>query len=172
MRSIIFHTPKDKKTRIQFFFTLKNLPLLFLYLSKVISIMAKRKTNKSKKSNSNSKVKNSSKYSLKKYLPLALITTVLGFLLYCNTFQHDWALDDYSVIKENWVTQQGFGGIGTHLTHSYRHGYGTGFGTLYRPLSPVMFAMEWGIAPDSPGFMHFVNALFYALTGFVLFFTL
>ena len=134
--------------------------------------MSKKKTNKSQKSNSGNKVKTSSKLSLRKYLPLALIATVLGFILYANTFQHEWALDDFSVIKENWVTQKGFGGIGTHLTHSYRHGYGTGFGTLYRPISPVMFSMEWAVAPDNPGFMHFVNALFYGLTGFVLFFTL
>ncbi len=134
--------------------------------------MSKRKTNKGSRAKSTSKVKTSAKLSLRKYLPLALIATVLGFLLYANTFQHEWALDDFSVIKENWVTQKGFEGIGTHLTHSYRHGYGTGFGTLYRPLTPVMFSMEWAIAPDSPGFMHFVNALFYGLTGFVLFFTL
>lgn len=134
--------------------------------------MAKRKTEKKSKKNPNAKVKTSSKFSLKKLLPLGLLATVLGFLLYVNTFQHEWALDDFSVIKENWVTQQGFGGIGTHLTNSYRYGYGAGFGTLYRPLSPVMFAMEWGISPDNPGFMHFVNALFYALTGFLLFFTL
>ena len=135
--------------------------------------MAKKKNKNLKKSTqSKAKSTSSSKSSLSKYLPLALIATVIGFLLYANTFQHEWALDDFSVIKENWVTQQGFGGIGTHLTHSYRHGYGTGFGTLYRPLSPVMFAMEWGMFPDNPSFMHFVNVLFYALTGFVMFFTL
>ena len=134
--------------------------------------MSKRKPNNSKKSKSASKVKKSPKLSLRKYLPLAVFAAILGFLLYANTFQHEWALDDFSVIKENWVTQKGFEGIGTHLTHSYRHGYGTGFGTLYRPLTPVMFSMEWAISPDNPGFMHFVNALFYGLTGFVLFFTL
>jgi len=68
--------------------------------------MSKRKTSKSQKSNSSNKVKTSSTFSLRKYMSLALIATILGFLLYANTFQHEWALDDFSVIKENWVTQR------------------------------------------------------------------
>ena len=134
--------------------------------------MSKRKDKKSAKSTSKAIKKTTSSFSLKKYLPLAIIVAVLGFVLYANTITHEWALDDFSVIKENFVTQKGFAGIGTHLTHSYRYGYGAGFGTLYRPLTPVMFAMEWQFFPDNPSFMHFVNVLFYALTGGLLFFTL
>lgn len=134
--------------------------------------MSKRKDKKSTKSTSKVSKKITSSFSLKKYLPLAIIVGVLGFVLYANTITHEWALDDFSVIKENFVTQKGFAGVGTHLTHSYRYGYGAGFGTLYRPLTPVMFAMEWQILPDNPSFMHFVNVLFYALTGGLLFFTL
>lgn len=135
--------------------------------------MSKRKGN-SKKAPSKLKVKTSpkSKSSLRKYLPLGLAAAILGFLVYSNTFGHEWALDDFSVIKENWVTQSGMEGIGTHLTNTYRYGYGAGFGTLYRPLTPVMFTMEWSMFPDNPGFMHFVNVLFYALSGFLMFFTL
>jgi tetratricopeptide (TPR) repeat protein len=134
--------------------------------------MSKRKDKKSVEPSSKASKKITSSFSLKKYLPLAMIVGVLGFILYANTIEHDWALDDFSVIKENFVTQKGFAGIGTHLTHSYRYGYGAGFGTLYRPLTPVMFAMEWQFFPDNPSFMHFVNVLFYALTGVLLFFTL
>jgi tetratricopeptide (TPR) repeat protein len=134
--------------------------------------MSKKKDKKSGKLALKKGDKTSSGFSLKKYLPLAIIVGLLGFVLYANTIQHEWALDDFSVIKENFVTQQGFAGIGTHLTHSYRYGYGAGFGTLYRPLTPVMFEMEWQMFPDNPNFMHFVNVLFYALTGVLLFFTL
>ncbi len=134
--------------------------------------MSKRKDKKSVKSSSKTSKKTTSSFSLKKYLPLAIIVGVLGFALYVNTFQHEWALDDFSVIKENFVTQKGFEGIGTHLTHSYRYGYGAGFGSLYRPLTPVMFAIEWQFFPDNPSFMHFVNVLFYALSGVLLFFVL
>ena len=104
--------------------------------------MSKKKEKKNQKSKGKGGQKTAPTFSLKKYLPLALIVGALGFVLYVNTFQHEWALDDFSVIKENFVTQKGFGGIGTHLTHSYRYGYGAGFGTLYRPLTPVMFAIE------------------------------
>jgi len=134
--------------------------------------MSKKKDKKPIKSTSKTNKKTSSHFSLRKYLPLAIIVGLLGFVLYANTIQHEWALDDFSVIKENFVTQKGFAGIGTHLTHSYRYGYGAGFGTLYRPLTPVMFAMEWQFFPDNPSVMHFVNVLFYALTGVLLFFTL
>jgi hypothetical protein len=134
--------------------------------------MSKKKDKKPVKATLKTGKKTSSHFSLRKYLPLAIIVGLLGFVLYANTIQHEWALDDFSVIKENFVTQKGFAGIGTHLTHSYRYGYGAGFGTLYRPLTPVMFAMEWQFFPDNPSFMHFVNVLFYALTGVLLFFTL
>jgi len=93
-------------------------------------------------------------------------------LLYINTINHQWVLDDYSVIKENRVTQQGFAGVKTHFQNTYRHGYGAGFNTLYRPLTPAMFAIEWGISPDNPKLMHGVNILFYGATGFLLFFML
>lgn len=134
--------------------------------------MAKKKTKKATKSK---QIKQSTpkKSSNKKYLPLGLVAALLAFILYANTFGHEWALDDFSIIKENWVTQSGIGeGIATHLTHSYRYGYGVGYNTLYRPLSLVLFTIEWSLVPDSPGFMHFMNVVWYALTGFLLFFTL
>lgn len=136
--------------------------------------MSKRKGNNKRKTAAKAKVKSTTKTkaSLRKYLPLGLVITVLGFLIYTNTFGHEWALDDFSVIKENWVTQSGTEGIGTHLTNTYRYGYGAGFGTLYRPLTPIMFTVEWSLFPDNPGFMHFVNVLFYALSGCLMFFTL
>ena len=135
--------------------------------------MAKKKTKKQTKSKPVQKNTSSKSISNKKYLPLGLLAALLAFVLYANTFGHDWALDDFSIIKENWVTQSGLGeGIATHLTHSYRYGYGVGYNTLYRPLSLVFFTMEWSLVPDSPGFMHFMNVLWYALTGLLLFFTL
>ena len=134
--------------------------------------MAKRKNKKDAKSKQ-PKQSISKKSSNKKYIPLGLIAALLAFVLYANTFGHEWALDDFSIIKENWVTQSGIGeGIATHLTHSYRYGYGVGYNTLYRPLSLVLFTIEWSMFPDSPGFMHFMNVVWYALTGFLLFFTL
>ena len=40
---------------------------------------------------------------------------------------------------------------------------------LYRPLSLVMFAIEWQVAPGTPALGHLVNILLYAATAVVLF---
>jgi tetratricopeptide (TPR) repeat protein len=105
------------------------------------------------------------------WLP-ALLLAVLAFLLYANTLNHGYALDDYSVIKENYITKKGFAGISELMTTEYRKGYWNGAGTLYRPLSLVMFAIEWQFSPDKPFLSHFINVFLYATTAVVLFFLL
>lgn len=102
-------------------------------------------------------------------LALGIIVMVFSFLLYAQTIPYTYTLDDYSTIKENHVVQQGFKGIGTLLTTSYRYGYWASNDELYRPLSLIMFAVEWQLFPDTPAFGHFINVLLYAFTGFVLF---
>lgn len=105
------------------------------------------------------------------WLP-ALLLALLAFVLYANTLSHGWALDDNSVIKDNNLTQQGTKAIGTLLSTEYRYGYWNSVGSLYRPLSLVMFAIEWQFFPDNPWIGHFMNVLLYALTAILLFFTL
>ncbi|MBI4647227.1 MAG: tetratricopeptide repeat protein [Bacteroidia bacterium] len=103
---------------------------------------------------------------------LGLIIAVLAFALYANTLNHGYVLDDFSVIKENYIVKQGIGGIPTILKTDYRYGYWNSKGNMYRPLSLIMFAVEWHFFPDKPQAGHFINVLLYALTGIVLFFTL
>lgn len=116
---------------------------------------------------------------------LGLIVGVLGAVLYLNTVNHNFVLDDFSVIKRNWVVQEGTDGIGTILKTHYRYGYWNSEGSLYRPLSLVMFAIEWDwFGPDGTErtgeeiaakeetvahVMHWMNVLLYFLLGFVLF---
>ena len=121
----------------------------------------------------------SQKVQLKKPLPnrnlliqLAVFLAFFAFAIYVNTIGHDYALDDASAISANYVTKQGISGIPTIFTEHYRFGYWNSPGTLYRPMPLAMFAVEWQIAPDSPGFYHFMNVLLYALTAFLLFWTL
>ncbi|MFH2143615.1 MAG: tetratricopeptide repeat protein, partial [Bacteroidota bacterium] len=109
------------------------------------------------------------KISNKHKIILAFIVAFTGFLIYSNTLSHGYVLDDYSVIKENWVVKKGTEGISTIMETSYRYGYWNKPGTLYRPLSLVMFAIEWQLSPDNPAPGHFINILFYALSGFLLF---
>jgi len=90
-------------------------------------------------------------------------------LLYSNTFNHGYVLDDYSVITENSVTQKGIIAIPDIFTHFYRYGHAKMGDGLYRPLSVIMFAIEWNISPNNPIIHHFVNILFYLLTIQILY---
>ncbi len=102
----------------------------------------------------------------------ALVLVLLGFILYANTIGHGFALDDFSVIADNWLIQQGFSGIPTILSTSYRHGYIIDLQNLYRPLSLVMFAIEWELLSNTPWFHHLINVLIYAAIGGGLLLTL
>ncbi len=96
-----------------------------------------------------------------------MLPAVLGFLIYANTLGHQWCLDDYSLIIDNWVTKQGWEGIPVHFTHDYRYGYWNTVGDLYRPLSPVMFATEWAIFGNNPFPGHLINVLLYSSICFL-----
>ncbi|MEO1623720.1 MAG: tetratricopeptide repeat protein [Bacteroidota bacterium] len=102
-------------------------------------------------------------------LYLALFVALAAFLLYANTLSHDYAYDDVSAITENYLVKQGLEGIPEILTTNYRYGFWNSDGVLYRPLSLVLFAIQWEIAPDNPGLAHATNVLLYAATGFLLF---
>ncbi len=108
----------------------------------------------------------------KSILVLGLLLSALAFLLYANTLQHGFALDDGSAITENWVTKKGTEEMGLLLTKPYRYGYWNSAGVLYRPVSLLMFAIEWELSPDNPSLHHTVNVLLYAATAFLLFYTL
>lgn len=102
---------------------------------------------------------------------IGLLAAFLGFVFYANTFGHDYCLDDFSAIKDNYVTKMGLKGIPTIFQTEYRYGAWNSPGSLYRPLSLAMFATEWAIAPDKPFLGHFMNVVFYALTGWLLWIT-
>ncbi|MEO8086987.1 MAG: tetratricopeptide repeat protein [Bacteroidota bacterium] len=98
-----------------------------------------------------------------------IVIAVLGFLLYANSIQNDFALDDYSVIKKNWVVKQGTSAYSTILSTSYRYGYRDSDDELYRPLPLMVFATIWQFFPNNPAPFHLLNVLLFAITGFVLY---
>ncbi len=99
---------------------------------------------------------------------------ILAFLLYANTLNHQYVLDDPLAIGLNEYVIKGLGGIPDLLTHHYRAGTeGAGASALlYRPLSLITFAIEWSIAPGNPFIGHLMNVVWYALTVALLFATL
>ncbi|MCS6819712.1 MAG: tetratricopeptide repeat protein, partial [Chitinophagales bacterium] len=94
---------------------------------------------------------------------------LFAFILYANTLNHGYVLDDFSVIRDNTVVMQGIKAIPTIFKTSYRYGYMNLEDGLYRPLSLAMFATEWEIAPDKPSLSHWVNVILYSISVVLLY---
>lgn len=94
----------------------------------------------------------------------ALIIFLMALLLYANSLPHGYILDDSGVLKDNWVVKRGIDGIPLILKTPYRYGISMLTDDLYRPLSMIMFAVEWQLSPNTPALSHFVNVLFYAFS--------
>lgn len=98
---------------------------------------------------------------------LAGLVAFVGFLLYANTFQHGYALDDSAAIIKNQFVQQGFAGIPSLFKVDFWHFSKLPLG-YYRPMALVTFAMEHQFFGSSPHISHVINGLLYAFTGFML----
>ncbi|MFA6401620.1 MAG: hypothetical protein WCX31_08350 [Salinivirgaceae bacterium] len=103
-----------------------------------------------------------------------IIALIGSFILYGNTLQNNYALDDAIVITKNEFTKQGVKGISKILTTDSF----TGFfgkekklvaGGRYRPLSVVSFAVEYQFFGENPAISHLLNLIFYALIVFFIF---
>jgi tetratricopeptide (TPR) repeat protein len=94
---------------------------------------------------------------------------LLAFLLYASTIGFGYALDDRAVTFNNEFVKQGFKGFPEILTNYYWKGFGYPNAGLFRPLSLLLFAVEWQFAPDKPAVYHFVNVMLYAGIAFVAF---
>ena len=101
---------------------------------------------------------------------------VCAVLLYANTLNHGFAFDDSVVITGNKYTLQGIDGIKTLATKDLFYGiYGSSLdleGGRWRPLTLVMFAIEYQIFGDNPTPYHIINVLLYGILAMVLFMTL
>jgi len=105
-----------------------------------------------------------------------LVIPVLAVLLYANTLTHDYTQDDAIVIYENMYTTQGIDGIPSLLSFDTFRGFFKTEGKdklvsggRYRPLTPVMFAIEYELFGRSPFVGHLFNILYYALLGWILY---
>ena len=129
-----------------------------------------------------------------------ILIGVLAFSIYANTIGHDFTQDDAIVITENMYTTQGISGIPGLLKYDTFKGFfkvegkdKLVSGGRYRPLTPILFAMQWDIFKKKkkdtngivqkdvngqpivqvdPMFFHFINILFYVLCCLLVFWTL
>lgn len=100
---------------------------------------------------------------------LMIFIAGMAFLVYSNTLDHKYVLDDFGVIPENNITKKGISGLPEIFSTTYRAGTNLIDNTLYRPLSKAMFALEWEMAPNTPALGHWMNVIFFVLTCVVLF---
>ncbi|NOT37642.1 MAG: tetratricopeptide repeat protein [Saprospiraceae bacterium] len=106
-----------------------------------------------------------------KFTLYGLLLAVFAFLLYSATISHEFVLDDGLVTSINTYVKKGMGGLWDIFSHAYRAGatITTNSDYVYRPLSVMMFAMEWNFFPDNPKVHHIINVLFYAISIYFVF---
>jgi tetratricopeptide (TPR) repeat protein len=131
----------------------------------------------SKKKNNISKTqKSAAKNQPLNFQWVYILLFVFAVGLYLNTLNHSFAFDDSVVITGNKYTKQGFDGIKTLATKDLFYGiYGNALdleGGRWRPLTLVMFAIEYHFFGDNAMPYHFINILLYGITAIVLFLTL
>ncbi len=98
------------------------------------------------------------------------IVFAFAFVIYANTLFNDYTQDDAIVIYDNMFTQDGVSGISGLLIHDTFYGFFKTEGKAklvsggrYRPLTPIMFAVEYQLFGASPGAGHFISVLLYSL---------
>ncbi|NVO02316.1 MAG: DUF1736 domain-containing protein [Bacteroidetes bacterium] len=92
---------------------------------------------------------------------------ILAILLYSNTLGFDYNLDDGLMITENTFTKKGISGIKDILTNDSFVGFfgeakNLVAGGRYRPLSQILFAIQWQFFGSNPFIGHLTNILLYA----------
>lgn len=88
---------------------------------------------------------------------LSAVLAIITFILYFNTLHSGFVLDDVIMVKENVIVAKGFQGISELLTTPHMRGYLIIPNDTYRPLSLVMFAIEYHFFGLSPAGYHFMN---------------
>ena len=111
---------------------------------------------------------------------LAFFISIIAFIIYAHSVSFGYVYDDRTVTKQNRIVTAGVDSIGVIFKSDYWYGFSENedmikqdkSGVIYRPVSLVMFALEWELFPDTPAIGHLMNVLFYAATCFLLFLVL
>ncbi|MFH2142479.1 MAG: hypothetical protein ABIJ97_08665 [Bacteroidota bacterium] len=103
---------------------------------------------------------------LKKYL-YQIIIILFVFVLYGNTINNKYSLDDDLVVENHPLVEKGIKGIPEIFTTHYKVDNKMSFG--YRPVVIASFALEYEIFGKKPTISHLFNIIYYILTGLLLF---
>jgi hypothetical protein len=102
-----------------------------------------------------------------------IILLVLSVGLNINTIFNEYALDDIVVLVENKFVQKGISGIPEIVSTDLMQGYSSKENILeqkrYRPLSIVLFAVEYQFFGANPLVSHLINVIIFALLVYFLY---
>ena len=104
----------------------------------------------------------------KGWIRIILVTVVV--ILYGNTVNYDFTVDDNVFYGKHSSVQKGLSGIGETFTYGSLEKYNGMTGVQpYRPVTLSSFAVQKELFNNDPGKAHFINVLLYALLVLVLF---
>jgi len=92
---------------------------------------------------------------------------ILAFVLYGNTIQNSYSIDD-DLVTNHCITTKGFSSIKKIFTTPYSSNE-EGKGFEYRPIVKLSYAIEHGLFGVNPHLSHFINVLLYSFTLILLF---
>ena len=123
------------------------------------------------------KSKRKAKLWWKTYEPyFRYIVVGLPLLIYINSLFNQFAVDDTIVILDNEFTKQGIQGISNILSEDTFLGFFRDesksrmvSGGRYRPLSLVLFAIEYQIVGENPFLYHLTNIVLYTVLCWLIF---
>jgi len=102
------------------------------------------------------------------------ILFVLPILLYIQSVNFGYVLDDKIVITDNAYTKKGISGVPKIMTTESFEGYFEEQRVLvqggrYRPLSIATFAIEHSVSKTNPRLSHWINIILYSIVGLLLY---
>ncbi|MFP4664711.1 MAG: glycosyltransferase family 39 protein [Bacteroidales bacterium] len=92
---------------------------------------------------------------------------ILALILYGQSVNNGYNIDDNYVVEEHEQVQKGIKGIPEIFTSRYHQEREQYFG--YRPLTIAVYAIEYQIFGNNPSVFHLLNVLWYAVLLIVLF---
>lgn len=99
----------------------------------------------------------------------AIAVALFSMLLYLNTLNHGFVLDDDLVCVKNEFVQKGFSGLGDIFTSSWYEGFNGEKDNYYRPMMLAGFAIEKGMFGHGAKIYHAMNILWYGVAIGLLF---
>ncbi len=97
----------------------------------------------------------------------AIVIIVLSFLVYGNSIQNKYSLDDHLVNDQNELTQHGIGNFKQIFSsYSFKE---KEYNYEYRPVLLLSFALEYSVFGTNPHVSHFISILLFSLFVILLF---